>query len=122
MNFAKKEVQTVGVSSVSLVRDCDPKILPSGITFPLDEIGTFTLSDGPSTGISPIAWEMVQSNPTPDSVAEIVPPADVLRLAEERQSARERKDWAAADTYRKELAILGWVVQDTPDGPKLTKS
>lgn len=122
MNFAKKEVQTVGVSSVSLVRDCDPKILPSGITFPLDEIGTFSLADGPATGISPAAWALAQSTPEPDSVAEAAPPADVLRLADERQSARERKDWAAADIYRKELAVLGWVVQDTPEGPKLTKS
>jgi cysteinyl-tRNA synthetase len=45
-----------------------------------------------------------------------------VQLAAERQSARERKDWAASDEYRKQLTALGWTVQDTPDGPKLIKS
>jgi cysteinyl-tRNA synthetase len=40
---------------------------------------------------------------------------------EERQAARARRDWAAADMLRQQLASLGWQVQDTPDGPRLDR-
>ena len=122
MDFEEDKVEVVGVSSVSLVRECDPKIFPSGTTFPLRELGPLSLADGPTTGISPSVWELVHSAPPPVPVIDDLPPAEALRLAAERQSARERKDWAAADEYRRQVAALGWTLQDTPDGPKLAKS
>uniref|UniRef100_A0A7V6A5Y5 Cysteine--tRNA ligase n=1 Tax=Desulfobacca acetoxidans TaxID=60893 RepID=A0A7V6A5Y5_9BACT len=39
------------------------------------------------------------------------------RLAE-REAARQRRDWAAADRIRDELAAAGIEVIDTPDGPR----
>ena len=122
IDFEKDEVEVVGVSSVSLVRECDPKIFPSGTTFPLRELGPCCLADGPATGIPPSVWELVRSAPSPDPVIDDLPLAEALRLAGERQAARERKDWAAADEYRRLIAALGWTVQDTPEGPKLTKT
>ncbi|HXB47685.1 MAG TPA: hypothetical protein VNW50_07960, partial [Streptosporangiaceae bacterium] len=38
----------------------------------------------------------------------------------ERAAARERKDFAVADRLRDDLAGLGVVVQDTPDGQAWT--
>jgi cysteinyl-tRNA synthetase len=38
----------------------------------------------------------------------------------QRQAARERKDWAAADAVRDALAAAGVVVEDTPAGPRWT--
>ena len=122
LNFEKQEVQVVGVSSVSLVRECDPKIFPAGTTFPLAELGPLSLPDDPSSGIPPSVWEMLRSAPPPAAVIDDVPPPEAARLADERQAARERKDWAAADEYRRQIAALGWTVQDTPDGPKLIKT
>ena len=37
---------------------------------------------------------------------------------DQRQAARERKDYAAADAIRDELLAAGIVVEDTPDGPR----
>lgn len=48
-------------------------------------------------------------------------PADVQALAEERQNARKAKDFARADAIRKQLDDLGWVVEDTPKGPRLKR-
>jgi cysteinyl-tRNA synthetase len=46
---------------------------------------------------------------------------DLVRVAlEERASARERKDYAAADRVRHGLAASGVVVEDTPAGPRWT--
>ena len=43
----------------------------------------------------------------------------VSALVEQRQQARERKDWPESDRIRDELAALGWEVRDTPEGQKL---
>ncbi|WP_324275888.1 CysS/YqeB C-terminal domain-containing protein [Blastococcus brunescens] len=37
---------------------------------------------------------------------------------EQRQAARARKDFAAADAIRDQLTTLGVSVEDTPDGPR----
>lgn len=57
----------------------------------------------------------------------IVPPAsdqipDTVRaLLDERQHARESKDWTAADRIRDDLGNLGYSVDDTPNGPLVKK-
>ncbi len=43
-------------------------------------------------------------------------------LLEQRQAARERRDFAAADAIRDQLREAGWLVRDTPDGPELTEA
>ena len=48
-------------------------------------------------------------------------PAEALSLLELRQQARQTKNWAEADRVRNELAALGWIIQDTPQGPKLKR-
>lgn len=42
----------------------------------------------------------------------------VSALLEQRAAARARKDWAAADAIRDQLAVLGLKVTDTPHGPR----
>jgi len=46
-------------------------------------------------------------------------PAEARRLAEARQAARGRRDWAEADRLRAELGQLGWEVQDAAGGFRL---
>lgn len=48
-------------------------------------------------------------------------PQAALALLERRQAARKAKDWAESDRIRNELAGLGWVIQDTPQGAKLKR-
>jgi cysteinyl-tRNA synthetase len=42
----------------------------------------------------------------------------VNALLERRQAARKTKDWATADAIRDELAAMGVIVEDTPQGPR----
>jgi len=116
-DFQRRECLVMGVSSVSLARACNPAIFPSGSTVPLEEIGKFQIPDPLSKGISSTAWEMAASAPPPASVMEEIPPPEATALAEARQQARARRDWAAADGYRRQILSLGWTVQDTPEGP-----
>lgn len=42
------------------------------------------------------------------------------KLLEARQAARAAKDWAKADAIRDSLCELGYVIEDTAQGPRLT--
>ncbi len=44
-------------------------------------------------------------------------PPEVQALAEERQAAREAKDFARSDEIRDQLAADGWIIEDSADGP-----
>jgi cysteinyl-tRNA synthetase len=49
-------------------------------------------------------------------------PADVVALAEERQLAREKKEWKKSDELRARIKEKGWMVEDTKDGFDLVPS
>lgn len=68
------------------------------------------------------AWARVDSifglgEPTPAEA-----PAEILALAQERAEAKKARDFARADGLRDRLRSLGWVVEDTPKGPKVKKA
>jgi cysteinyl-tRNA synthetase len=48
------------------------------------------------------------------------PPAEVQQLLTARGEARARRDFKRGDEIRDEIARLGWLVEDTPAGPRLT--
>ena len=54
--------------------------------------------------------------------AEDAVPAEVTELAQQRAEARKAKDYAHADELRGKIEALGWVLEDTPQGPKITKA
>jgi cysteinyl-tRNA synthetase len=52
---------------------------------------------------------------------EIDIPEIIRKLAEEREKARENKDWKKADEIRNLLKDKGWQINDTKEGAKLKK-
>ncbi len=48
-------------------------------------------------------------------------PSGVMMLVEQRQQARDSKDFATADMLRDELQKLGWTVEDSAQGQKVKK-
>lgn len=48
-------------------------------------------------------------------------PQEILDKVNERQQARRSKDFARADAIRNELAAAGWIIEDTPDGPRVKR-
>ena len=48
-------------------------------------------------------------------------PAEITALLEARQAARQARDFKKSDAIRDELKAKGWVIEDTPKGPKLKK-
>lgn len=50
-----------------------------------------------------------------------IPPDEVNRLIQERETARHCRNWSVADELREQIAKLGWEVMDTMDGPIIKK-
>jgi cysteinyl-tRNA synthetase len=46
-------------------------------------------------------------------------PAEVMKLVEEREGAREKKEWAVSDSLRDKIKSLGYIVNDTKEGPNV---
>jgi cysteinyl-tRNA synthetase len=90
-----------------------------------------------------ILWEVVKSNVPPSDKYDLLsliddmlglglksvnpahqmdaPGEEVIDLLNQRQKLRSEKKFAESDEVRKSLETLGWLVEDTPSGPKLMK-
>ncbi len=119
MDFESGMCEISGVSSVSLVRECDPKIHPSGTKFALSELGEIRIPDPLENDIPARVWDMVANVP---ALEEDKPPDEIIALAQERLAARANKNWARSDQLRDEIANEGWTVQDSKEGYKLVKN
>jgi hypothetical protein len=107
--------QVYGRGVVTIVRGGETSHAARGETIALSELGQFRLP-APDDGLPPEVWAEL------DAAASAPPraiPAAILALVDQRQTARARRDWPAADLIRQRLAALGWQVQDTPAGPRL---
>lgn len=49
-------------------------------------------------------------------------PVEVQQLLEDRQAARKAKDFKRSDQIRAQLTQLGWVLKDTPQGPRVERT
>ena len=66
-------------------------------------------------------WERLNSVLRLEPEAATIPP-DIAVLLKQRTNARAAKDWAKSDTLRDELLKHGWVVKDSKEGTKLTRT
>ena len=118
IDFESGLCEVSGVSSISLVRECDPEMYPSGSKFPLRELGEFRIPDPVEKDIPASVWEMCLNAPP---LEDDHPSDEVMALVKQRAAARANKNWAESDKLRDEIAALGWLVQDSKDGYKLVK-
>jgi cyanophycinase-like exopeptidase len=110
--------RVMGRGGVTLLRGDTERRWVDGQGFPLEALRQ---CHAPTTmqGIAAPVWShIVQAQHQAQS--EPTPPESVVTLVREREEARARRDWAAADTLRNRIQALGWQVKDTPDGPRLT--
>ncbi len=67
-------------------------------------------------------WERIDSVFGLGSAPSVEVPAEIAGLLEQRQAARKARDFKRADAVRDELRAKGWVIEDTPKGPKLKRA
>jgi cysteinyl-tRNA synthetase len=49
-------------------------------------------------------------------------PEEVVKLVEEREAARKTKNWAISDAIREKIKSMGYIVQDTTEGPNVKEA
>jgi len=67
------------------------------------------------------AWNKVDSVFGLGAIREEGAPPELLALLDERQAARKAKDFKRSDAIRDELKAKGWLIEDTPKGPRLKR-
>jgi hypothetical protein len=120
MDLAAQTCRVMGRGGVCLCHGGVERRFKHGQSFPLTALGAFRMPS-PQEGIPAEVWQWVQVAQTEAQAATVPrPPGEVLVLAQEREVARARRDWAAADGLRQRIAALGWQVRDTGAGPELS--
>jgi cyanophycinase-like exopeptidase len=117
-----------GLEEVADQRNEHVHYYASGQNFPLDECCALSVPE-PGVGLPPEIWQqaldtrqhLAAKAAADQPMRTDTPPDQVLALLAERQAARDRKDWAASDALRAQIAALGWQVKDTPEGPVLER-
>jgi hypothetical protein len=117
--IAQQDLDGTGLDEVAQIRQGHVHHFDKGETFSLVRIGAFHPVQG-SDGIPEDIWQRAQQSlEAPQEEAASEPSARVLELVEAREAARRSRDWASADRLRGEIAVQGWQVVDTPEGPRL---
>jgi cyanophycinase-like exopeptidase len=111
--------RVVGRGGVAILREGEETAYQSGQCLSLAALGPFQMPPD-ADGVSPDVWARVREAetvacrpPSPEA------PADIWRLAQEREAARSAGDWVNADAVRERIQARGWHVRDTPEGPGL---
>jgi len=117
IDFKEGTCSVNGVSSATLLRDCNPRIYPSRAEFPLSELGKFHL--GGDENFRPDAMEMLAAVAVQPGPHE--PPGEALDLLGLRDQARRDKNWKRSDELRQQISALGWDVKDTSQGSELER-
>ena len=125
IDFARQQVEVMGRGQVHLLRNCSERAFGEGECFGLDELGPYQPLAEVHSGIDPAWWERVageRARHLAQATVEESAPPEVLLLVEERQQARQGKNWAESDRLRQQISEMGWKVMDTPQGPQLERS
>jgi cysteinyl-tRNA synthetase len=67
-------------------------------------------------------WDKLDSVLGVGALAEVDVPPELNALLEAREAARKARDFKRADAIRDELKTKGWVIEDTPKGPRLKRA
>jgi hypothetical protein len=113
LDFAQGTAQVLGLGGATVRRVREERVFPDGATFPLEVLGQTripTLDEG-------LPAEVVEAVLAAEEAVQALPP-EVAALIEEREAARGARDWARADELREQLAHVGYVIEDTPEGPR----
>ena len=109
-----------GLSEVAAQRQGHVHIYHSGESFALHECCQMEIPVS-GAGLPTEIWQAaLEAHHTTQAAPTASPDPATQALLAEREAARLRRDWAAADHLRRQIAARGWEVRDTPDGQQVS--
>ena len=134
IDFEAQACHIRGVGQVHILRAGYEQECAAGCSYPIQQLGDYHPLAAPDIGLPENIWRQAQAaqvsqaalktGGAPPEAGEpggLSVPQEVQYLVDERQAARQAKDWARADQLRGQIAALGWQVKDTPDGPTIQR-
>jgi cyanophycinase-like exopeptidase len=119
VDLEAKTAQVLGNGGITIVLADGERRVEASERLALSEFGPFHWPR-PDDGLPPAVW--TETLAVLEAASESpVPPPEVVALVDERELARQRRDWATADSVRARIDGLGWQIRDTADGPVLEK-
>lgn len=120
IDFSNQTCSVMGKGSMHLVEGDTQEDFPAGSQIHISRLGDYRAVSGAIPGVSGRVWnEVLASKSLKNKAAARPAPSEILNLADERQKAREEKNWKRADEIRQEIEKAGWQVNDTLAGPQL---
>lgn len=121
ISFEQETCKAAGQGAVHLMRGGKQRDFNTGAQFSIRELGNYRPLSDPSAGLPRAVWERAQALARADEPPPPPVPEEIRRLADQRQQARLKNEWALADDLRQQITRLGWMIQDTPSGPVLSQ-
>jgi len=112
LDFARGTAQVMGRSGVTIRRGAEELVFADGQSFSLEVLGKTRLPEL-GEGLPVETLEAVLAAEEEQAL-----PPEITALIEEREAARQAKDWEQADGIRRKLAQMGYTIEDTPQGPR----
>ncbi|HSH05713.1 MAG TPA: cysteinyl-tRNA synthetase [Anaerolineae bacterium] len=121
IDLAHQCCQVMGHGAVHIIRGGQEQHFTAEAEFSLNHLGQWQRPNPISANIPDEIWtQAVTINEERQTETVITPPDNVIDLVNQRQQARQQKEWAVADQLRDQITNLGWQVADTPQGPEIT--
>ena len=123
MNPGSGRAQVHGQGCATIMRDGETAEIVHGHDFPLADLGDWALPEAQS-GLDPAIWVQTTwklKELESRAQAEETPSVEVRDWLQQRERARQAKDWPLSDRLRDRIRTHGWQVMDTPEGQTLTR-
>lgn len=131
IDLVQKTARVLGQGSATIHQAGERRSFASGQTFDLSVLGKTrvpVLEEGLPTDVveAVLAAERAEEvSPSAETLplekmhtSEETLPPEVAVIIQKREAARQAEDWAQADALREELARIGYLIEDTPEGPR----
>ncbi len=131
IDFEAQACHIRGAGQVHVLRGENEQACAAGCSYPIQELGEYRPLETLQYGLPENVWRQALAaqeqlakqaeNSAKNQPGDGAVPQEVQSLVEERQAARQARDWSRADQLRDQLAGLGWQVKDTPTGPVIQR-
>ncbi|MFL7791844.1 MAG: cysteinyl-tRNA synthetase [Anaerolineae bacterium] len=112
-DFTRQTAHVMGQSGATIRRHGEKHTFASGQTFDLSLLGEIKIP----TLEQELPAEVIEAVLSAEQSSTPLPP-EIAALIERREIARRERDWVRSDALRKQLADRGYLVEDTPHGPR----